>query len=79
MWNVKKAVKKVLGIASPDLIDTLWNVNAARGRSFQPECCDLIETLWNVNMRNLKADMEAGKRFNRNIVECKYNKTMFSK
>ena len=56
---------------NPDLIDTQWNVNEYVYMMFQKNLADLIDTQWNVNQRGQKT-CTVNVRFNRYIVECKF-------
>ena len=38
---------------------------------------ELIETLWNVNKLHYQGVLSGSDRINRNIVECKFKKTVF--
>ena len=55
-----------------DLIDTLWNVKSRSIIAAFASSIDLIETLWNVNITKPCSVNDFVKRFNRNILECKY-------
>ena len=70
LWNVNYEVKVKRAELRAGLIETLWNVNCSIKVNIKTSVNGLIETLWNVNTR-LRKRFCRGKRFNRNIVECK--------
>ena len=55
------------------LIETLWNVNLLQQIRICKTLFSLIETLWNVNCYRDRGGIRR-LEFNRNIVECKYNR-----
>ena len=56
-----------------DLIDTQWNVNILVQTQKPLHKTDLIDTQWNVNETSVRLFDDRKARFNRYIVECKYD------
>ena len=70
LWNVNRIDLYCLVRLRLELIETLWNVNKIIRNIRKRILSELIETLWNVNRRQC-AYFCAIFRINRNIVECK--------
>ena len=71
LWNVNFTKDTAFPRSVWVLIETLWNVNTGRYVSCDYGTQVLIETLWNVNYE-VKVKRAELRRFNRNIVECKF-------
>ena len=78
-WNVNVAPAPLRTAEQFDLIETYWNVNEADSILIIWIKLDLIETYWNVNNLNNEYIESAKSRFNRNILECKYQSRIWSK
>ena len=73
-WNVNFYYESYDDALSNDLIETYWNVNLFRSHLLSWQEADLIETYWNVNERQAVAGSVGGERFNRDILECKFER-----
>ena len=71
-WNVNRLDVIIPACTVTVLISTYWNVNSASGTVIIDTNGVLISTYWNVNVYSGNAFRGQCRRFNLNLLECKF-------